>query len=216
MRRSDPTIPSISIDTIIVSQSDMISASPFDLAYAVSRFVDEALSNEYLSTELPREALISHWVFAYEGKVMNGGHAQFVTNIGGVAGLFDLVTDGLTAQSLTGAASIFSDLRTFSSVHAKRFGRCYGDHNQIDPYFYELDDRFYALPEYGLTAALGVWLRSRPWISVVPDDLYLTKIGRLVPDHPLRDARRELRRPAVESQISAFFAGFARLTRTKH
>lgn len=210
MRRPDPTKPIAPIETIIVSESDMASPSPDGLAFAVTRFVDEALSHEYLPAELPREALIAHWVFCYEGEVMNGGHAQFVGNRGDEEGIFDFVADGLETLGLDEVASIFSDLRTFSGVHPKRFARCYGNHEQLDPYFDELDSRFYALPAYAITAALGGWLKTRPWISVISQDLYRSKIGRLVPAHPLQDARRELRRPANEAAMSAFIARFAR------
>ena len=142
---------------------------------------------------------------------MNGGHAQFVANKGKGAGVIGLISEGLSMLGLPETEVIFSDLLTFSTTHPKRFANGYGNYPEIDPFFHELDDRFYARPQYAVTIAVAEWLKSRPWLSIVSDDAhrwfsYPAFFEQLIPDHPMRDARRALRKPMNESQFKAALA----------
>lgn len=215
MRPANPNRPTTPIAIVTVPESAMTSPAPHDLPEAVGIFVDRAFSREYVSAELPHEALIAHWLFIYEGEVRNGGHSQFVANKGEYPGIYDFVAEGLRTLGLSGVEAIFSDLLTFSIMHPKRFSHG-GRWDKIDPVLHALDDRFYALPLYGVPIALSAWLKSRPWLSAVPDHVYHAVIGQLIPDHPLLDARRERRRPAAEAQRNALFRIFARSKPTRH
>ncbi len=201
-----PSAPCRSIETIIVPTSSLASLYPDELPAAVSRFVDCALTQaEYIPAELPGQALIAHDLFLYHGEVQNGGHAQFVGNVGHDQDAWSLITVGLSLLRLPEAKSIFADLQAFATAYPERIARCFGEFDEIDPYFFELDDRFSAQSSKQVITALADWLKTRPWISTVSDDAYRASVAQLVPPHPLSEARRERRRPAALAQIAEVF-----------
>lgn len=171
-------------------------------------FVRQALSGEYLPVELPYEAMVAHNVFAYTGEVENGGHAQFIGNCGHDRDMLAMVSEGLARFAPPAAFSIFTDLTRFAENAPDRLARCHGRAEDLDPFFAELNDRYFAEKFPDISGALGDWLRTRSWISVIPDNAYQAMIGRLVPIHPLQDKRRDLRRPEDERVINELIRSF--------
>jgi hypothetical protein len=194
-------------------------ATPYDLPMYVSMFVSHALrSAMYRHDELPREALLASHVFDYMGEVNNGGHAQFVGNTGWDPDFRADVREGLAVLGLDEAARIFADLEAFAKAEPQRFRHIGGmgsaalanlfrpgsEPETIDPYFHELDDRFYKGVGESIPAVVSAWLRTRPWLRVLPDAEYTRIRGWKIPDHPLRDVRFEAWRR--RSKVDAFLA----------
>jgi hypothetical protein len=158
----------------------------------------------YTRDELPREALLATHVYGYMGEVNNGGHAQFVANTGWDPDMRGDIREALATLGLGEAARIFADLEAFAKNEPARF-RCIGsmgsaalanlfrpgsEPETIDPYFHDLDNRFYRTVGDSIVVANSAWLETRPWLRTIPDEEYARIHGWKMPDHPQRDARR--------------------------
>lgn len=197
------------IDEVVVPAEAMEGAHPEILPMYVSMYVLHALDDAmYDRDELPREALLAARLNQYVGEVNNGGHAQFVANLGWSAELRDDLKEGLATLGLDEAARIFNDLEAFSKAEPNRF-RCIGgmgsaalanlfrpgsEPTTIDPYFHELDTRFYDGVGTSIGDANTAWIKTRPWLRVIPTAEYSRIQGWKTPDHPLRDAKGMRRR----------------------
>ena len=212
------------IDQVVVPEDTFAEGTSryMQMTY-VQMFVNHALDTAmWARHELPREALIAAHVADYLGEVNNGGHAQFVANTGWDVDMRADIREGLSMLRLDEAARIFADLEAFAVAEPERF-RCIGgmgsaalanlmrpgsEPQTIDPYFHELDDRFFGTPSESIADAIGSWLETRPpWLRVVPDAEYNGPIpGWKTPDHPLRDARWRARWRRSGFDLGAFLA----------
>jgi hypothetical protein len=178
---------------VTVAESAFDETYAYSLHIAVSEFVSLALQAEYLPEELPEEAVRSYWLSEYIGTVANGGHAYLVANLEFPPDMRRHVRTALAKLALPEHQAIFADMETFARRHPARLERCHGGADEIDPYFYELDRRYGALPRDGLMHAQRRWLLTRDWIEVLPDRAIAALRGRLVPPHPQAQARRDAR-----------------------
>lgn len=132
MHSLDPTRACFRIDQVIVPAS----CWPDELPRFVGNFVDWALGPaEYVPAELPREALIAHYLVRYYAEVDDGGYATFVGNVGSNADVWSLIQEGLSLLQLSDAALIFADLQAFAAKYPERLLRCGGGYDNIDPFF---------------------------------------------------------------------------------
>ena len=165
---------------------------PRELPMYVSMFVRHALQTAmYLREELPREAVIAATLGKYLAEVDDGGHAQFVANVGWYAEYRADIREGLAILGLNDAARIFADLEIFAELEPERFATNGEAAHEIDPYFHELDRRFYGPVRDAIDAALPAWIRTRPWLRTMPEAEY---VRRQLPNHRLREERLERRR----------------------
>ena len=194
------------IDAVIVPASAVDEdADDSDLPMYVASFVSNALgSARYIREELPREALIAAHLNKYVGEVNNGGHSQFVGNTGWDEDIRADVREGLATLGLDEAAGIFADLEAFAEVEPERFAHHDGEAHEQDPFFNELDDRFYR-PRLNdaIQEASAAWIRTWPWLRAIPDEEYRRGTWK-TPDHPLKQARMEaMRRKNKPALIAA-------------
>ena len=181
-------------DVVVPARAVADGSYPLELMMAVSAFVNHALGSAmYLRDELPREALIADNLADYLGAVNNGGHVQFVGDMWCDEFRAD-IRDGLAILGLDDAGRIFADLEAFSEAEPDRFASWDGQGREIDPFFEELDLRFYGSVAESIEAATTTWLETRPWLRVMADADYARIEGWKTPDHPLRNARVEVRR----------------------
>ena len=209
------------IDAVVVPERVLGDGDPDSLPLYVSMFVRHALDNAmYTRDELPREALLATHVYDYVGEVNNGGHAQFVANTGWDPDMRNDIREALATLGLDVAARIFADLEAFAENEPARF-RCIGgmgsaalanlfrpgsEPETIDPYFHELDLRFYETVGDAIVVADSAWLKTRPWLRTIPDEEYHRIHGWKMPDHPQRDARREAWRRRSKFDLNVFLA----------
>lgn len=210
------------IDAVVVPALAVADGgSPHELPGYVAMFVRHALDDAmYTRDELPREALLATHVYGYMGEVNNGGHAQFVGNTGWDPDMRDDIREALATLGLDEAARIFADLEAFATNEPARF-RCIGgmgsaalanlfrpgsEPETIDPYFHDLDDRFYQTVGDSIVLATSAWLRTRPWLHTIADEEYARIHGWKMPDHPQRDARREAWRRRSKFDLNVFLA----------
>lgn len=172
------------IDHVIVSEAALASSDPFSLTYAVLRFVDSAERAGYRDDELPEEAVLAARVETYVGEVLNGGHGQWVSNTDGEKPLREAVRRGLAIIGCDAALAIFDDLDRFAERHPQRYQASFGSADDIDPYYFELDTRFFELPEHAVRTELAAWLRTREWLVAIPDADHAALRGDYVPQHP--------------------------------
>lgn len=191
------------IDEVVVPESALAEGDhPRHLPMYISYLVNHAVvSGMYFREELPREALIASTLGDYMGEVDNGGHAQFVNNICWCEGHRSDVREGLAILGLHEAARIFADLETFAERKPKRFARNHGEAHEQDPYFDELDRRFYGPVEESIDAVLPAWIKTRPWLRTMPDEEYFRTRAWETPNHTLREARLEERRRGNEKEL---------------
>jgi Domain of unknown function (DUF4375) len=195
-RRRQDRIEEIFVPESAVADED----DPRNLATHVLNCVKHAVyTGMYRRDELPRDALIVATLVEYLGMVDNGGHAQFVHSVCWCEEHSSDVREGLEMLGLDEAARIFSDLETFAKRHPRRFARNKGQAQ--DPYFDELDRRFYGPIEDSIDAALPEWIKTRPWLRTMPNEEYYRIRGWETPHHTLREARFEERRRATEPEL---------------
>lgn len=187
---------------VAVADTAFASEQLWPLPGAVFQFVDAALGAEYRSDELPEEAVRSYWLSRYLGEVDNGGHASVVTNTELPPEMRHHVRAALAALGSPEAQAIFADLLAFVDEQPARAQRCHGEYDDIDPYYFGLDDRFFALPPGRLAIAHRGWLRTRDWIEVIPERAIMALRGKHVPPHPQAAERRNAR-PAPPSLLAA-------------
>ena len=193
---------------VTVAESAFDEAYPYSLHIAVFDFVNAALHAQYRPEELLQEAVRSYWLSEYIGTVANGGHASLVANLEFPPDMRRHVRTALVELGPPEAQAIFADLEAFAKRHPARLERCHSGSDQIDPFFYELDDRYGALPREGLMLAQRDWLLTRGWIEVLPDRAMAALRGRLVPPHPDADARRDA--PRTGASVLTVLRGLLR------
>lgn len=194
------------IESVLVPASSVDDDGyPEELPMYVAMFIDHALrSTMYARHELPHEAIVAAHVQLYVAEVGNGGHAQFVANTGWNTSIRGDVREGLDIFGPEEAVRIFADLEAFAKNEPQRF-RCIGgmgsaalanlykpgsEPETIDPYFHELDHRFSRVAG-AIDDANMAWIRTRPWLRVLPDEEYERIPGWKSPDHPLMERRRK-------------------------
>lgn len=182
------------IDHVVVPESAIAEGHyRLDPTIHVQMFVKHALTSAmYARDELPHEALLGAHVGDYFGEVNNGGHAQFVGNTGWDEDVRADVREGLAVLGQHEAARIFADLEAFAIAEPKRFARhggVYCPTPDIDPYFNELDDRYYGPIAEALEAANDAWIKTWPFLRTITEAEYRQNPSWKVPDHPLREAR---------------------------
>lgn len=182
------------IDAVVVPASALEDeANPHDLPMHVAMFVNHALSwtAMYAREELPHEALLAAHLSDYVGEVNNGGHAQFVGNTAWDPDMRADIKEGLATLGLDEAARIFADLEAFAAAEPERFAHSSGGADEIDPYFDELDRRFYSPGGQSIPVANTAWIKTRPWLRIMPTEDYAMFPGWVTPPHPLVEARVE-------------------------
>jgi len=123
------------IDEVVVPEEALSEERNVELPMYVSMFVRHALERAmYLREELPREAVIAATLERYQGEVNNGGHAQFVANVGWYAEYRADIREGLAILGLNDAARIFADLEIFAELEPKRLATAGEAADKIDPY----------------------------------------------------------------------------------
>ena len=194
-RRRQDRIDEVIVPESAMSEEDHPRHLPTYIAYCVNHAI---VSGMYRRDELPREALIASTLGEYLGEVDNGGHAQFVGNICWCAEHRSDVREGLAILGLPEAARIFADLEQFADRHPRRFARNHGTADEQDPYFDELDRRFYGPVEESIDAVLSPWIRTRTWLRTMPDAEYFRTRAWETPNHVLHAERLEERQRANE------------------
>jgi hypothetical protein len=184
--------PAARLDAVIVPAGAIDGTEP-DLPMYVGMFVSNALSWSalYERDELPFEALLVAHLEYYRAEVNNGGHAQFVGNSDWDPDIRADIALGLSTLGLDEAARIFADLEAFDAAEPARFERSHGESDEIDPFFFALDDRFNGPVEAALARANEDWARTRPWLRGMPDAEYFRTRAFVPPPHPARDQRIE-------------------------
>jgi hypothetical protein len=197
-RRRLDRIDEVFVPESALSEEDHPRHLPMYLSYCVQHALDTGM---YLRDELPREALIGSTLGDYLGEVDNGGHAQFVGNICWCEEHRSDIREGLAILGLDEAARLFAELETFAKRTPKRFKRNHGEAHEQDPFFHELDLRFYGPIEKSIDAALPGWIRTRPWLRTMPDEEYFRTRAWETPNHTLREERLEERRRRNEKPL---------------
>jgi hypothetical protein len=76
----------------------------------------------------------------------------------------------------------------------------------INPYFHDLDSRFYRTVGDSIVVATSAWLELHPWLRTIPDEEYARIHGWKMPDHPQRNARREAWMRRSKFDLNVFLA----------
>lgn len=187
------------IDSVLVSENDLANGH---LYAHVSNFVQAAKGWEYTDDELPRDAVLISYVGLYLGEVCNGGHKQFVGNLGWSTEFGRQVRESLQALGDDEVVRIFIDFESFTRKHSARFHRVLTEEGYHDLFLDALDRRVYEKSD-ALRAAMNTFCRRGlgDWLVALPDGQYPAKGSMRW--HPDAEARRDARRkPGSRSWVS--------------
>ncbi|MGX4806427.1 DMP19 family protein [Bradyrhizobium guangdongense] len=182
--------------TVIVRHDDFEAAKDpkkaGSLTAAVANCVVELqYFGSYTRNELPEAAIQAYHADLYLGQVLNGGHSQFIHNVG-IEMLATTAGDALAGLKAMGASAqhqILQEMIDWVQAHPGEAVVQSGFDNRA-PALDALDDRFYeAEEEESMIPLAARWIAGWPELRVVPQEEYASEIKRLAQLHPQQSRR---------------------------
>jgi hypothetical protein len=184
------------LTTVIVSHDDFEAAKALNqggyLTTALAMYVGELqYFGGYTRDELPAVAIQAYHADVYLGEVVNGGHSQFIGNVG-IEMLPTVAGDALAGLEAMGASAqqqILQEMIDWVQAHPGEAAVQSGFNNRA-PALDALDKRFYEAEDKESMIPLAArWIAGWPELRVVPREEFASEIKRLAQLHPHQSRR---------------------------
>lgn len=198
------------LDRILLPEEDIQSKNPNDIVSS-NRLFFRILTEEnlHLHEELPRQSVWSAFVDTYFAEVYNGGHRQFIGNVGWSDSVNECIELGLRAMGASSYEHLFVEFRRYVNSHSVIDIRrmMTSDEIGVGPameaassrlkYF---DNRMFELggDEGDLHVYNGNWLKSLGNVATCPYPSWRAEVQKLAELNPFIGERRKAREDAGE------------------
>ncbi len=190
------TAPAERLQAVVMRQSAMDSSESWHAVSAVVDFVNDIQRvGLFYPTELPEHALQSYHADYYLAQVNNGGHSQFIHNLGQNYPLTVRNAElGLEAMGADEHLATLRKMIKWVKKNPKKAAAQTGFSGGRDEYLDKLDSEFYAVEGKTPMADLNkAWIQSWQGLRLVSDEAYGAAMNETAKLNEHRDIRMEKR-----------------------